>query len=82
LWYGGTYGLGVFIEGKVLGDNFHEKRFSQLLIQMSKCNILPQSQFVVQSCRDQNGVRISIVPIQPQEISSQELVISQGKDVT
>jgi hypothetical protein len=37
---------------------------------------------VVQSGRDQNGVGIYIVPDQPQEISSQESMISQGKDVT
>jgi hypothetical protein len=37
---------------------------------------------VVQSCRDQDGVGIFEVPDKPQEISSQELVISQGNDVT
>jgi hypothetical protein len=36
---------------------------------------------VVQNGRDQNGVGISVVPDQPQEISSQESMISQGKDV-
>jgi hypothetical protein len=37
---------------------------------------------VVQSQRDQDEVGISIVPNQPQEISSPKLVINQGKDVT
>jgi len=37
---------------------------------------------VVQSGRDQNGVGISVVPDQPQEFSSQQSMIIQGKDVT
>ncbi len=41
-----------------------------------------QPQHVVQSQRNQDGARISIIPNQPQEISSPESMNSQRKDVT
>jgi hypothetical protein len=34
------YGLGVFREGIVIDDNFHKEKCSQLLTQVSGCNIL------------------------------------------
>jgi hypothetical protein len=37
---------------------------------------------MVQSRRNQDGVGIFVVPNQPQEISSLELMISQRRDVT
>jgi hypothetical protein len=41
-----------------------------------------QPQSMVQSRRDQNGVRTFTIPNQSQEISSPKLVNSRGKDVT
>jgi hypothetical protein len=34
------YGLGVFREGRIIDDDLHTKRCSQLLTQMNGCNIL------------------------------------------
>ncbi len=39
-WYSEMYGLGVFKEGTIIDDDFHEERCSQLLIWMSGCSIL------------------------------------------
>jgi len=41
-----------------------------------------QPQYVVQSWKDKKGTRTYIILDQPQEISSLELVINRGKDVT
>jgi hypothetical protein len=38
-WYSMKYGLGVFKEGIIIDDNLHEKKCSQILTQMSGCNI-------------------------------------------
>jgi hypothetical protein len=39
-WYGVKCGLGIFKEGTIIDDDLHKERCSQLLTQMSGCNIL------------------------------------------
>jgi len=39
-WYSMKYGLGVFREGRIIDDDLHIERCSQLLTQMNGCNIL------------------------------------------
>jgi hypothetical protein len=76
------YGLMVFREGTIIDDDIHRKRCSQIITQMSGCNIYFQLQFVVWSHKDQHGTRTRVVLDQLSKISSLESIISQGRDIT
>jgi hypothetical protein len=71
------YGLGVFREDIIINKDLHREKIQSIthLNEWVQCTFEPQS--MVQSRKDQNRARTSIILNQLQGISSPELVTSR-----